>query len=527
MAQPRFTSWNTSDPGLDHLWRKVVINTVQDFGLRDLDHRITTIGPAWLRDHVHELKGYKYFGRDMFTGLEFFFRHQFEDGQFPDFFIPVGDQHVPFVTDPFKRTDEATQEVFMRIPVEADLEYLAVEGVYQAWKASGNLEWVKRQLPVLEAGLHYITTDKYRWNEEHQLIMRPHTVDTWDFTFFYDDDHFLTNCEIRRLDDSTPMCLFHGDNSGLYSAYRMLAEIHRALNSDTVAQDYEEQASLLKQRTNDLLWGDGFYTHMLHLDKETAERYPDERQRLSLSNSYDVNRGITDQQQSVSIVDTFRSRWLEKKDRYIAEWFTIDPPYNEKIAFFDPEQYVNGGLFGAVAGELAKAALQHGREEYGVDILRRYYDFVKDKNDIGFMWYPDGRGYGGGPIGWCGAAVVMAMMEGLAGIVDTASEFETVELSPRWVAAGIDQADITAHYPSSDAYFHTKYQKEDNTLRLEWTGTAKQVELKLLLPGDARPLQVLNNQKPLDYCIQTVEQSNYLQATTQGPSGSILVQFSE
>ncbi len=35
------------------------------------------------------------------------------------------------------------------------------------------------------------------------------------------------------------------------------------------------------------------------------------------------------------------------------------------------ELFVNGGVNTIVAGELAKAAFQHGFEEYGVDILRR------------------------------------------------------------------------------------------------------------------------------------------------------------
>lgn len=121
------TTFRTSDPLLNALWERAVGSVEADFNLTHLDGRQVMLGPPWLRDHVHELKGYKYVGEDLRSGLEFFFRHQFEDGQFPDFFVPVGDQHAGFVTEPFKRVDAAEDRVFIRVPVEADLEYLAVE----------------------------------------------------------------------------------------------------------------------------------------------------------------------------------------------------------------------------------------------------------------------------------------------------------------------------------------------------------------------------------------------------------------
>lgn len=519
MSKHSLTRWSTSDPEMDALWRRVVIGTVQDFGLRELDRQIVTLGPAWLRDHVHELKGYKYFGCDMNSGLEFFFRHQFEDGQFPDFFVPVGDQHVPFVTDEFKRVDAEGGQVYMRIPVEADLEYLAVEGVYQAWQAHGDLEWAQKQMPSLERGITYLTSDRYRWNAERQLVMRPHTVDTWDFTFFYSDDHFLTNCEIRRLDGSTPMAIFHGDNSGLYSAYRMMARLYSALGQDKDAARVAEKAEELKERANRLLWGEGFYVHMLHLNEEERRKYPDEAGRLSLSNPYDINRGFTSREQAVSIIDTFHRRWEEKRDRYFAEWFTIEPPYNEQIAFFQPWEYVNGGLFATVGGELAKAAFNHGREEYAVDILRRYYAFMKDRGNIGFMFYPDGREYGGGPVGWCGAAYISALMEGLAGIEDHGSGFSDITISPRWEAAGITRASIEAHYPSGGARLAVEYLRGEDTVDLRVRGKCSSVALNLLLPAGKTVKRALINGEIVEHSVATVEKSRYLQA--QAPAAAI------
>jgi len=58
---------------------------------------------SWLRDHVHTLKGMKYF------------------------------------------CDDNTIE-FKRIPVENDVEYLFIEGIYYTWKATGDDLWMNRGL---------------------------------------------------------------------------------------------------------------------------------------------------------------------------------------------------------------------------------------------------------------------------------------------------------------------------------------------------------------------------------------------
>lgn len=508
---------------LNDLWRWVVAASLNDYNYRNMEGRLVAMGPPWLRDHVHELKAYKYFCEDVTSGLEFFFRHQLPDGQFPDFFVPLGDQHRSFVHPDFVLEDPDENRAFIRIPVEADLEYLAVEGVYQAWKATGNLEWVRSQLPVLERGLRHLTSHRWRWSRDHGLVKRPFTPDTWDFIDWYDpDDHFRTNCEIRRMDDSIPFCLFHGDNSGLYSACNMLAEMLDALGIQDEALRWRNFGCEVRDRANRLLWGDGFYIHQFHLDPELRERH-NERFRLSLSNPYDINRGLPSHEMAVSIIDAYQTRWRLRRDTHVAEWFTIDPPYEPRFGWYLPGEYVNGGLFGAVAGELAKAALGHGRELYAVDIMRRYHEIVRRDGEVRFMTWPDGRHYGGGPAGWCGAAFVSAMMEGLAGVEDTRSRLAEVRLSPRWQVAGVSWAEIVACYPASGCFFAYRYDADRGRIRIECSGSGEQLSIHLLLPPARAVESVSWDSARVEASFSRIEESTYLDVVLRSQNGVLEV----
>jgi hypothetical protein len=324
------------------------------------------------------------------------------------------------------------------------------------------------------------------------------------------------------MDDSVPFCLFHGDNSGLYSACRMLGEMLEVMGRDKEAARWRGFGDGVRKRANRLLWGDGFYIHQVHLDPD-VERKHDERFRLSLSNPYDINRGLPTHNMAVSIIDAYPARWELRRETHIAEWFTIDPPYEPRFAWYVPGEYVNGGLFGAVGGELAKAAFKHGREEYAVDVLRRYHAMVKKDGEVRFMFWPDGRPYGGGPAGWCAAAFVSAMMEGLAGIEDLSTRFEDVRLSPRWAAAGASRASITACYPSSDTSFSYEYTAGEDSIELDCKGTGRKLSVRLLLPKGVEAGTPHWNGQPLESRLLRIEESRYLAADLESQNGTLRI----
>jgi len=125
--------------------------------------------------------------------------------------------------------------------------------------------------------------------------------------------------------------------------------------------------------------------------------------------------------------------------------------------------YCNGGLLPLVGGELARAAFDHGFEEYGVAQLLKYEQLTA--NNETYLWYfPDGRkstvetstSPDASPTdGWGSSAMLYALFEGLAGIVDEGKLFQSVRLSPRWLAAGRSEASVCVTYGASGASFGT------------------------------------------------------------------------
>ncbi|HEY0867057.1 MAG TPA: hypothetical protein VGE01_06760, partial [Fimbriimonas sp.] len=113
-------------------------------------------------------------------------------------------------------------------------------------------------------------------------------------------------------------------------------------------------------------------------------------------------------------------------------------------------------------------------------------------------WFPTSPISFGIPNGWGAAAVVYALVEGLAGVVDKATAFDRVELSPRWSAAGEDEADVTVHYPASDGYVSYRYRHDPGakTIRIELTGSGEGGELSVLLPGGGYASRQLDSLSP-------------------------------
>jgi hypothetical protein len=209
----------------------------------------------------------------------------------------------------------------------------------------------------------------------------------------------------------------------------------------------------------------------------------------------------------------------------VAEWYSIDPPYpagifgDEKLI---PGTYCNGGIMPLVGGELARAAFEHGFEEYGVRQLIRYEELTRANRT--FLWYfPDGRestietstSPDASPTdGWGSSAMLYGLMEGLAGVVDEASLFRKTRLSPRWVAAGCDDAHVCASYGASGAYvqYHFAHRRASNSIETEIEGNGE-VHLHLLLPKGTRPIHVSVNGRQVRHRQVRVEMSAYVDTT--------------
>lgn len=162
-----------------------------------------------------------------------------------------------------------------------------------------------------------MTSARKRWNPELGLCIRPYTIDTWDFT------NDKNSSYDRRIHENEPMCAMHGDNTGVWQAMKQLAWFCRRLGYDDRALEWEARAATLRENIFKHLWNGKFFVHQFCIGHDGIDNL--ESERMSLSLSYDINRGITDIEQSRLIIAEYIKH--RKTTDNFAEWFTVDPPY--------------------------------------------------------------------------------------------------------------------------------------------------------------------------------------------------------
>ncbi|HDS29784.1 MAG TPA: hypothetical protein ENN67_01945 [Firmicutes bacterium] len=406
----------------------------------------------WFRDNIHMMENTVYLLDEIRSMVDFMLETQNPDGSYFDYLAQDGSM--------------------LRVPTEADLEYLAVIGVFRAWLATGDDEWMRSCIPALERGLNYMTSHPWRWDEKYRMPKRAFTIDTWDFDF---RDGLEKLHWPGKIDHKTHFGIMHGDVSGLFYAWTLMAQMLEHLGLKDEAGKYREKRKDIRESANKLLWNGRFYRHRLPLDGFTLA-VVDEENQLSLSNPYDINRGLPTPDMARSIIREYMRRRTETSA--FAEWFSIDPPFPDRI-FGDeklkPGVYVNGGIMPLVGGELAQAAFKYGFPEYGVDILKRYFEMIYSTGEA-YLWYlPDGspatKEASTSPEAyptdcWGSSAMASALIKGLAGVRTGKPGFEALWLEPRWITADIDHAEVTLGYPSSGKkfrYIYTHYKSSQTT----------------------------------------------------------------
>jgi hypothetical protein len=114
------------------------------------------------------------------------------------------------------------------------------------------------------------------------------------------------------------------------------------------------------------------------------------------------------------------------------------------------------------------------------------------------------------PNNWGAGCVTAALLEGLAGIEDTGAGFRAAQISPRWLAAGTKEAQVSVRYPASRGYVLYHYSQEGNTITLDCTSCADQATLRIPLPAGMRVTSVLVNGKAVAPRLETVGHTEYV-----------------
>ncbi|MBO5105705.1 MAG: hypothetical protein J6C29_02290 [Clostridia bacterium] len=458
----------------------------------------------WLRDHIHEMKGFKHWEYDIKSYLDFMIKNQHESGFFYEITC-IGDNfHTKTVDPPLVKFLPEENLALVKIELEADIEYLVVDGAVMVYQATGDEQWIKSVLPNLEKGIDYITSDPKRWDEAHGLVKRPFTIDTWDF---------LPNQAggDRRIYDDTPMSIMHGDNTGVYKAMTQLAWLNDHFGNREKANEWRSRAAKLLENLNKYCWNGNFYTHQLHLNHDGLDDKEDKR--LSLSNTYALTRGTLTNEQGAAVIESYLKQGRELGVLY--EWCAIYPPY-ETFNMHKAGTYINGGSAPFLAGELAKGAFRYGYEKYGYEILKRLQAMHRKYRELGFLYNPEtGADLSGGPNGWGAAAVLDAIDNGFAGIEDADVLMNKINLSPRFVLDDATEKRYYTGYDVSDVLVELEYKKQGNKIIYALTSPAKEVNCHILLPENTSPASVNLDGEQIEYKVSKIRNSTYVDFKVQ------------
>jgi hypothetical protein len=490
----------TLDYRLGEFLHKLRVNIYAGRALLFIDGRYMMVNKNWIRDHVHVMKAMKHFEYELRNFLEFIIETQREDGQFYEMIKQLDDCHWKMVDDDCRIIYPEDNLALIRLELEADIEYLVVEGVMQYYRVTGDDDWLRRVFPKLEAGINYVTSARKRWNPELGLCIRPYTIDTWDFT------NDKNSSYDRRIHENEPMCAMHGDNTGVWQAMKQLAWFCRRLGYDDRALEWEARAATLRENIFKHLWNGKFFVHQFCIGHDGIDNL--ESERMSLSLSYDINRGITDIEQSRSIIAEYIKR--RKTTDNFAEWFTVDPPY-EIFNSHKKGEYVNGAISPFTAGELAKAAFNSGYERYGWDIISRFIELVERDGDVYFLYYPDSRPQPeGGPSAWGAAALISAVDEGLAGVEDIDVCYRRIRFSPRFPVTPYTELRYFTGYELSAKIVDIRYILTNEGMRYDIISPAYEINAHILLPDGKSSKRLLVNGEEMQFKLTKVAESVYV-----------------
>jgi len=340
---------------------------------------------GWFQDHIHVMKAMKYYHGDVTSGIDLFAKGQRKDGMIYDNYYQPNIEYKnwftrfgpDFVTDP--GDPRINSSFFVRIPVENMSEFTFLEGVYYAWKATGNDEWMKSRLDNCIKAVQYSTSDPYRWSEKFKLLKRGYTIDIWDFQPSMDNEVWGGDIMMAKP-GVTNYSVMYGDNVGMAVGCEYLTEMLEHAGRKQDAEKIRQTGKDIRTRLDDLCWNGEFYTHHVQENPDIKRDFGNVNtdSQVTISNSYAINRRIG-HEKAVAIIKTYQRIAEEMPESSPGEWYMCYPPYEK--GWHNPEwEYMNGGVSSIVAGEVAHGAFEHGFEDYGVHILKTMWN-LSQKTD--------------------------------------------------------------------------------------------------------------------------------------------------
>jgi len=117
--------------------------------------------------------------------------------------------------------------------------------------------------------------------------------------------------------------------------------------------------------------------------------------------------------------------------------------------------------------------------------------------------------------------MLWALVEGLAGIVDDGCGFDAVTLAPRWLAAGLSEAEASVCYAASGRGVGYAFRHAGDRLDIEVEADRADVRLHILLPAGRDVRGVHHGTLDVPFRRSVVEASRYadFEAHVDGSAG--------
>jgi len=343
----------------------------------------------WVLDNNNTMKGMQYFSPDGAGLVDLLRENQQPNGMIWSFVRKGEDDYHYYETvySDIHYFNKDKDTWFVRQPVENHVEYNYVNMMYQHWKASGDNDWMRTNLDCAMRALDYSVTDTVRWSKRFQLLKRPYCIDSWDFQV---DDEYTPYAPVSPtmliVPGKTKFGIFFGDNTGYYEACNQLSEMLQYAGMKEKSSVYSQRAKEILERLNALSWNGRFYTHFIDEDPSVKRNLGvDEKSQIAQGNMYSINRGLT-HETDVSIINTYLDLQKHLPAGSPGEWYAIYPPFEKGFEHHNQKwQYMNGGVAGHGAGELARGAYENGYEDYGSDILKKLFKLGKENGNR--IWF--------------------------------------------------------------------------------------------------------------------------------------------
>ena len=328
----------------------------------------------WLLDHYHTMKGMQYFEGIGHEIVDLFRLGQRENGMVMSNVRRL--QHPSYWETAYGPEFTSRYDgdlVFIRQPTENHCEYIYVLILYLGWKATGDGQYLERNIASADKALDYSVMNELRWSEKFKLLKRAFTIDSWDFQVrdeYTPDLGVGSNMMIHP--GKTKFGIFYGDNTGYALACDRMAELYSHLGDDQKAEKYRQRALGIRMNLDSLSWNGRFFTHFIDEDESIERKLGvDIYAQISHSNMYSLNRNLNPEQ-NLAILRTYQELKEDLPSGSPGEWYAIYPPFQRGFGEHNEIwQYMNGGIAGHAAGELARGAFENGQEAYGRDILER------------------------------------------------------------------------------------------------------------------------------------------------------------